>query len=323
MSNAEVAQKLFICQETVKSHVRHILAKLEADNRTQAVAIALRESIIACGRRGRDPGRPGGTLDRRILAALPDVFRSGVPAPRRAGDRVRARDLGRPAGAGRRARPPGGGLAGLSDDLDGGRRPSSSPTRPRAGRRDAASCSSRTDDAGSPWPRPRAPAAGRAPADVDLPASPLTALGAATGRRATPSRSASPSACRPSLLAVMRGGAPLSPSSGRSCACSPTSRARAQNARLFTLAETLRVEAEERERERGRLSDRLLHVEEGERRRLALALHDGPQQSIAGIALMRPGGRRRDRGRRGRRRASLLAARSSAAARSVAARCAR
>ena len=46
MSNAEVAQKLFISQETVKSHVRHILAKLEADNRTQAVAIALRESII-------------------------------------------------------------------------------------------------------------------------------------------------------------------------------------------------------------------------------------------------------------------------------------
>ena len=46
MSNADVAQKLFISQETVKSHVRHILAKLEADNRTQAVAIALRESII-------------------------------------------------------------------------------------------------------------------------------------------------------------------------------------------------------------------------------------------------------------------------------------
>ncbi len=60
----------------------------------------------------------------------------------------------------------------------------------------------------------------------------------------------------------------------------------AHNARLFTLAETLRVEAELRERERGRLSDRLLRVEEGERRRLALALHDGPQQSIAGIGLI-------------------------------------
>jgi len=46
MSNAEVASRLFISQETVKSHVRHILAKLEADTRTHAVAIALRESII-------------------------------------------------------------------------------------------------------------------------------------------------------------------------------------------------------------------------------------------------------------------------------------
>jgi DNA-binding NarL/FixJ family response regulator len=46
MSNADVAERLFISQETVKSHVRHILAKLEADTRTHAVAIALREEII-------------------------------------------------------------------------------------------------------------------------------------------------------------------------------------------------------------------------------------------------------------------------------------
>ena len=46
MSNSDVAAKLFISQETVKSHVRHILAKLEADTRTHAVAIALREAII-------------------------------------------------------------------------------------------------------------------------------------------------------------------------------------------------------------------------------------------------------------------------------------
>ena len=39
-------QRLFISQETVKSHVRHILTKLEADTRTHAVAIALREAII-------------------------------------------------------------------------------------------------------------------------------------------------------------------------------------------------------------------------------------------------------------------------------------
>ena len=46
MSNAEVAAKLYISQETVKSHVRHILGKLEADTRTHAVAIALRDAII-------------------------------------------------------------------------------------------------------------------------------------------------------------------------------------------------------------------------------------------------------------------------------------
>ena len=46
MSNSDVAAKLFISQETVKSHVRHILTNLEADTRTQAVAIALREAII-------------------------------------------------------------------------------------------------------------------------------------------------------------------------------------------------------------------------------------------------------------------------------------
>jgi DNA-binding NarL/FixJ family response regulator len=46
MSNADVAERLFISQETVKSHVRHILTKLEADTRTQAVAIALREAMI-------------------------------------------------------------------------------------------------------------------------------------------------------------------------------------------------------------------------------------------------------------------------------------
>ncbi|HLM34341.1 MAG TPA: response regulator transcription factor [Gaiellaceae bacterium] len=46
MSNGDVAQRLFISQETVKSHVRHILTKLEADTRTHAVAIALREAMI-------------------------------------------------------------------------------------------------------------------------------------------------------------------------------------------------------------------------------------------------------------------------------------
>ncbi len=46
LSNAEVGQRLFISQETVKSHVRHILAKLDAGTRTHAVAIAMRDGTI-------------------------------------------------------------------------------------------------------------------------------------------------------------------------------------------------------------------------------------------------------------------------------------
>ena len=44
--NREIGDRLFLSEETVKSHVRHILSKLEADTRTHAVAIALRDAII-------------------------------------------------------------------------------------------------------------------------------------------------------------------------------------------------------------------------------------------------------------------------------------
>jgi signal transduction histidine kinase len=59
----------------------------------------------------------------------------------------------------------------------------------------------------------------------------------------------------------------------------------AQNARLYAHLERLRTDAEQRERERARLSDQLAHAEQAERRRLAMLLHDGPQQTIAGVAL--------------------------------------
>lgn len=44
--NREIADRLFISEETVKLHVRHIMEKLGANDRTQAVSIAVRRGII-------------------------------------------------------------------------------------------------------------------------------------------------------------------------------------------------------------------------------------------------------------------------------------
>ena len=47
LSNEEIGKRLFISAETVRTHVRKAMAKLDADTRTQAVARALREQLIA------------------------------------------------------------------------------------------------------------------------------------------------------------------------------------------------------------------------------------------------------------------------------------
>jgi len=44
--NRDIAEKLFISEETVKVHVKHIMEKLGASDRTQAVAIGVRRGII-------------------------------------------------------------------------------------------------------------------------------------------------------------------------------------------------------------------------------------------------------------------------------------
>lgn len=44
--NQDIARKLFIAVETVKVHMKHIMDKLDANDRTQAVAIAVRRGII-------------------------------------------------------------------------------------------------------------------------------------------------------------------------------------------------------------------------------------------------------------------------------------
>jgi DNA-binding NarL/FixJ family response regulator len=44
--NRDIAERLFISEETVKVHIKHIMEKLGAADRTQAVAIAVRRGII-------------------------------------------------------------------------------------------------------------------------------------------------------------------------------------------------------------------------------------------------------------------------------------
>jgi DNA-binding NarL/FixJ family response regulator len=44
--NKEIADRLFIAEETVKVHLKHIMDKLGANDRTEAVAIAARRGII-------------------------------------------------------------------------------------------------------------------------------------------------------------------------------------------------------------------------------------------------------------------------------------
>jgi DNA-binding NarL/FixJ family response regulator len=44
--NRDIAARLFIAEETVKVHVKHIIEKLRANDRTQAVAIAARRGFI-------------------------------------------------------------------------------------------------------------------------------------------------------------------------------------------------------------------------------------------------------------------------------------
>jgi DNA-binding NarL/FixJ family response regulator len=44
--NRDIAERLFIAEETVKAHIKHIMGKLGANDRTQAVTIAMQRGII-------------------------------------------------------------------------------------------------------------------------------------------------------------------------------------------------------------------------------------------------------------------------------------
>ena len=44
--NRDIAEQLFISEDTVKGHLKHIMSKLGASDRTQAIAIALQRGIM-------------------------------------------------------------------------------------------------------------------------------------------------------------------------------------------------------------------------------------------------------------------------------------
>ena len=44
--NRDIAELLYISEETVKVHLKHVMEKLGASDRTQAVAIAVRRGMI-------------------------------------------------------------------------------------------------------------------------------------------------------------------------------------------------------------------------------------------------------------------------------------
>jgi two-component system, NarL family, response regulator LiaR len=49
MSNKEISQKLNIGEQTVKTHVSHILGKLGVPSRTQAALYAIRTGLVSAG----------------------------------------------------------------------------------------------------------------------------------------------------------------------------------------------------------------------------------------------------------------------------------
>ena len=46
LANEEIGNRLNLSAETVRKHIRKAMTKLDADTRTQAVAVALRERLI-------------------------------------------------------------------------------------------------------------------------------------------------------------------------------------------------------------------------------------------------------------------------------------
>ena len=50
LTNKEIGSKLAIAENTVKNHLKSILAKLHLDNRVQAAAVAIQRGLVRDGK---------------------------------------------------------------------------------------------------------------------------------------------------------------------------------------------------------------------------------------------------------------------------------
>lgn len=64
-STREIARELWVTEETVKTHVRNVLHRLEARTRAQAVAIAFRDGLWRGRPLNADPARERGGSGER------------------------------------------------------------------------------------------------------------------------------------------------------------------------------------------------------------------------------------------------------------------